>query len=639
MSLYKQLLLLVSALFCMIFSINYVVSVKNTMEYLEVESKIHAQDTATSLGLSLSPHLVAEDISVLETMMNSIFDRGYYKEINLVSPDGEIVVTLKNDHPIEGVPAWFIELLSMETAFAESEISTGWILAGTVQVTINPGVAYLKLYEQAQHAAILSFSMLMLSIGILFLMLKYILRPLKNMEQLSLAIAKGHFSSIEKIPRTTEFKNVVIAMNLMSSRVKGMMEKLNRKLKRIGEAIQHDELTGLVKKNGFDTALKQMISQDLNGFVVLIKVDDLAGFVEQQGMATTDLLLKDFANILAEKTQDSESLSVSAYRFYGGEFTLLVKTIAVDQVLALAEKMQGEFINLAKKHNKTAMAHMGITPFNFLDTNDDVLNAAGEAFEEAKLIGLNGFCLRERSEQARSVDQWHTLVAEIISQSQYKIDYIQQVKALKSNKVILEEASIQAQTKSGEVIPARIFVSIAEKFNLITELDKGVIKTVISQFKSKQKTNPVAVNLSLASVQNIDFRNWLKQLMKKNKQLHQQIVFSVSTFSIVNDMQSYESFVSFIHEQNGVVMLKRFETHSISIEKVKDLKPDYIRLSRDLSNEVYSDTGKQQFIQSMQELGHLLGVAVLAESVRDIRDVNYFKKIGLAGNSFSDLSA
>lgn len=60
MSLYKQLLLLVSGLFCMIFSINYVVSVKNTMEYLEVQSKIHAQDTATSLGLSLSPHLVAE---------------------------------------------------------------------------------------------------------------------------------------------------------------------------------------------------------------------------------------------------------------------------------------------------------------------------------------------------------------------------------------------------------------------------------------------------------------------------------------------------------------------------------------------------------------------------------------------------
>ena len=639
MSLYKQLLVLVSCLFCMIFSVNYAVSVHNTMEYLEVESKIHAQDTATSLGLSLSPHLVAEDVSVVETMMNSIFDRGYYKEINLLGPDGETIVALQNDHPIEGVPSWFVALLAMETAVAESEMSAGWVLAGVVQVTINPGVAYLKLYEQAQHAGMLSLVMLGVSVGILFFILKYILLPLKNMEQLSLAIAKGHFGRIEKLPRTTEFKNVVIAMNLMSSRVKGMMDNLNSKLKRIGEAIQHDELTGLIKKNGFDTALKQLISQDVNGFVMLIKVDDLAGFVEQHGMATTDLLLKDFANVLAEKTQDSAQLSVSAYRFYGGEFALLVKAIADSQTLALAKQLQDDFHTLGQKYNKAAVAHMGITPFNFLDTNDDVLNAAGEAFEEAKLIGVNEFCLRERSEQARNVEQWHSLVAEIISKSRYHVDYIQQVKALKGNNAILEEASIQAQTESGELIPARIFVSIAEKFNLITELDKGVINTVISQYNSNPKKHPVAVNLSLASIQDVDFRNWLKQLLTKNKQLHQQLVFSVSTFSIVKDIKTYESFVSFIHDHNGLVMLKRFETHSMSIEGVKDLKPDYIRLSRDLSNDVHNDSGKQQFIQSMQELGHLLGVVVLAESVSDHRDISYFRKVGFAGVSLSHLNA
>ena len=164
------------------------------------------------------------------------------------------------------------------------------------------------------------------------------------MEQLSIAIAKGHFGRIEKMPRTTEFKNVVIAMNLMSSKVKGMMDNLNSKLKRIGEAIQHDELTGLIKKNGFDTALKQLISHDVNGFVILIKVDDLAGFVEQQGMATTDLLLKDFANVL-KKPRISTVLSFSL-SFLWGEFALLVKAIADSQTLALAKQLQDDFFIL-----------------------------------------------------------------------------------------------------------------------------------------------------------------------------------------------------------------------------------------------------------------------------------------------------
>ena len=88
MSLSKQLLILISALFLMIFSVNFVLSVNNIRDYLEGESQIHAQDTATSLGLSLSPYMVDNKDPVIEMMMNAIFDRGYYKEIQLVDVNG-----------------------------------------------------------------------------------------------------------------------------------------------------------------------------------------------------------------------------------------------------------------------------------------------------------------------------------------------------------------------------------------------------------------------------------------------------------------------------------------------------------------------------------------------------------------------
>ncbi|MEO1897527.1 MAG: LapD/MoxY N-terminal periplasmic domain-containing protein [Cycloclasticus sp.] len=109
MSLSKQLLSLILALFLMIFSVNFMLSVENIRSYLEGESQIHAQDTATSLGLSLSPYLVDEKDPVLETMMNAIFDRGYYKEIKLVNVEAEPLVTLTNDKNVETVPDWFID--------------------------------------------------------------------------------------------------------------------------------------------------------------------------------------------------------------------------------------------------------------------------------------------------------------------------------------------------------------------------------------------------------------------------------------------------------------------------------------------------------------------------------------------------
>ena len=59
MSLLKQLFILIAVIFLAIFTVNFITSVNNTRSYLEIEAEIHAQDTATSLGLSLSPHMTA----------------------------------------------------------------------------------------------------------------------------------------------------------------------------------------------------------------------------------------------------------------------------------------------------------------------------------------------------------------------------------------------------------------------------------------------------------------------------------------------------------------------------------------------------------------------------------------------------
>ena len=137
MSLSKQLLILISALFLIIFSVNFVLSVNNIRSYLEGESQIHAQDTATSLGLSLSPYMVDTQDPVLETMMKAIFDRGYYKEIKLVDVTGQSLVTLRNDKTFASVPQWFIDFVPMQTARADSEISSGWSISGLSLIHIS----------------------------------------------------------------------------------------------------------------------------------------------------------------------------------------------------------------------------------------------------------------------------------------------------------------------------------------------------------------------------------------------------------------------------------------------------------------------------------------------------------------------
>jgi len=83
MSLSKQLYIIISIIFFMIFTGNFIISVKNTKEYLEIESITKAQDTATSLGMSLKTLLKDKHNPEAESIINAIANRGFYKEIRL----------------------------------------------------------------------------------------------------------------------------------------------------------------------------------------------------------------------------------------------------------------------------------------------------------------------------------------------------------------------------------------------------------------------------------------------------------------------------------------------------------------------------------------------------------------------------
>jgi EAL domain-containing protein (putative c-di-GMP-specific phosphodiesterase class I)/HAMP domain-containing protein len=85
----------------MIFTGNFIISVKNTKEYLETESVTKAQDTATSLGMSLKNLLKDKNDPEIESTINAIANRGFYKEIRLENSyfsikDSDLIKKSKN---------------------------------------------------------------------------------------------------------------------------------------------------------------------------------------------------------------------------------------------------------------------------------------------------------------------------------------------------------------------------------------------------------------------------------------------------------------------------------------------------------------------------------------------------------------
>ena len=81
MKLSRLLVGLISVLWMVVFIATLLVVINSTRDYLHRSMESHAQDTATSLGLSITQSKSYNDPVTIELMTSAIFDRGYYSEI------------------------------------------------------------------------------------------------------------------------------------------------------------------------------------------------------------------------------------------------------------------------------------------------------------------------------------------------------------------------------------------------------------------------------------------------------------------------------------------------------------------------------------------------------------------------------
>ena len=220
MTLSKQLMIIILVLFLFVFLGTFFISIDNTRNFIQNQLSSHAQDTATSLGLSLSPHMANDDLPTMGRMVDAIFDRGYYKQLSVDTIAGKNIISRDNPLHIEGIPTWFIDLVPLETPRGEALIMSGWNQAGNIYVYSHPGYAYEELWKNTV-ATFWWFSGSACAALLLGLIaLRFVLKPLRAVETQAEAICNRVYGLQENIPWTRELRRMVEAMNKMARKVK-----------------------------------------------------------------------------------------------------------------------------------------------------------------------------------------------------------------------------------------------------------------------------------------------------------------------------------------------------------------------------------------------------------------------------------
>ncbi len=92
------------------------------------------------------------------------------------------------------------------------------------------------------------------------------------------------------------------------------------------------------------------------------------------------------------------------------------------------------------------------------------------------------------------------------------------------------------------------------------------------------------------------------------------------------------SFKELVHRLGAKLMIKRYEPRFMELETLKDFNFRYIRLARNLTENVDADHQKRRLIRTMVETGNLLDSIILAESVTE-SDWNTIEDLGVHGAS------
>ena len=115
MTLFNQINSLLFALFLLVMSSLVYFQFTETKTFMVNQMESDLNNTVTSLSLMLKPHLETGDAATVDTLVNVIFEGGFYKQVNLTWLADKKQQVWENSINIKKVPQWFINLNLFET--------------------------------------------------------------------------------------------------------------------------------------------------------------------------------------------------------------------------------------------------------------------------------------------------------------------------------------------------------------------------------------------------------------------------------------------------------------------------------------------------------------------------------------------
>lgn len=402
----------------------------------------------------------------------------------------------------------------------------------------------------------------------------------------------------------------------------------------------HDALTGLVNRSEFESRLKVIVTESrgasLHNALMYIDLDQFKVVNDTCGHPAGDTLLKEVSHIMQSCIRSSDLLA----RIGGDEFAVILHKCNLEKAMLIAKKVcrsVDEFRFIYDDHRFRIGASIGLVMFDKSWTSESgLMQAADSACYEAKRAGRNRVHLYFNEDSLsgahREDVQWVSRIEHALEDDGFVL-FCQRILPLRHQGLEHAEILIRMKDTNGELIPPSAFLPAAERFHLITRIDRWVLAHTFGWMKlnadSLNHLEMISVNLSGQSLGDVTFHNFVLSLIETIDIDCSKLCFEVTETVAITNITEAKNFIASMNKHGIKFSLDDFGSGVSSFGYLKNLDVDYLKIDGQFITDLIDNQIGQATVRCIVEVARVTGKKTIAEWVENQAVENMLKEMGV----------
>jgi diguanylate cyclase (GGDEF)-like protein/PAS domain S-box-containing protein len=413
---------------------------------------------------------------------------------------------------------------------------------------------------------------------------------------------------------------------------------------RLDHVQMHDPQTMLLNRKSFELRLKVAIDQvrqhGVKHSFCLISMDQFKLVNDTMGHGGGDMLIERIARMLKEEIDVRRDILA---RLGGDEFGILFQEIEPAVAIRAAEQIRIKLEQYAFDWNKMRQrvtASIAFVPlYKLLKTPNRILSEADAACRVAKAKGGNRIHIYKPDDQEilkqRGNMVWLDRLKKAFEAGNFRLvaQPIHDLRPAEFKKPFSHyEVLIRLYDENNQPVPPDEFIPAAEYYSMMPRLDRWVIRKLLQTLQeiTQKVPRPIfAINLSGQSLDEPTFLKFVLDEIQEAGISPGMLCFEITERVAIHNLELAQHFIATLKNLGCSFSMDDFGTGVSSFGYLKSLSVDYLKIDGSFIKDIANDDVALAMVNSVNQVGHLMGLKVIAEYVENDRVIQILREIGV----------